>query len=499
MTSALIKHNSRHLELALSPGLPVGIIAYIPGARYDARTCSLHGSIDAIAVACHRLGLQAPSLGPQWETTWSRTCLADSLRPYQIEGIQNIATIVHDHGTAILADEMGLGKTRQAIAFSQLQQCNRILVVCPASVRETWRAELERSGEPHHEILGPPSQKAYKNAWTNAPHAKWVVTSYELVSRAHAALGPSQPDLLILDEAQLCRGRDAQRSNALERIAKLARYRLMLSGTPIYDRPRDAYKLLSIMFGSRVFGSAWDFDSAYCAEHPELGGTHGGRDNSTYARLDELKLRLSYYMVRRLKSEVLTDLPPKTRQVIWSDSQEGKLNATIEQSVAAQRFLTLTYLKNDAYRIWQGIVHGGIQAELITGDVSHAERTIRIKRAASNHTGIVATIDSTSTGVDGLQHVASTGIMHTLDPVPSKTLQAEDRLHRMGQTGNVHWIYNLAKGSPDEARLGKVIDKLNALNAVQRIDSGLVRDLSGGQVESEVEMARRLYEEMGDE
>jgi SWI/SNF-related matrix-associated actin-dependent regulator 1 of chromatin subfamily A len=461
-------------------------LSEVPGLRLVADEA--RGPIDAIAAACFRLGVQAPDPSGDGK---AKLVIPPNLYDFQKLGVKFVVERLLRFGGCILADDMGLGKTRQgAIVMKEL--CESTLVLCPASVRESWRKELKTLGVPDKKvaILGPPSDKFYDKEWEKASTAAWVVSSYDLADRAvmEAFVG-RQPEGLVLDEAQLVRGRDSKRSALVDNIAGLVNYRLALSGTPMWDRPKDFYKILNILL-PRSFGSPRAFDFVYCGAQE---GEWGGYEAKGATRTEELKLRLAYYMLRREKREVASQLPKLSREVIWlppekaahaayirsmaSKSSDGtyhalratleaKIPAAVELACTARRFLLFSYEKSHVATLAKHIKAAGVPCEVVTGDLPTHERQRRITEAAAHGCGVVATIDSTSTGVDGLQHVASTGIFHALDWQPNKMAQAEGRLDRIGQKEPVQWKYLAMRDTMDEPVANLLIQKLDQWHAL---------------------------------
>jgi superfamily II DNA or RNA helicase len=527
-----IKGGTFGLEAELWRDDVVAVLAQLPGLRINHSKGRLEGGIDAIAAAQHRLGVQGPSTEMVQDGIIIGGEVTDPLRHYQKDGVSRVRNIMNTMGGALLADEMGLGKTVQAITVGKTLT-GRKIVICPASVRETWRDDLKKWGVASYAILGPTNTKDAMKEWADAPSKEWIVVSYALATKAYELVFPDgPPTLTIIDEIQLVKGRkskgkDVQRAGAAEYIASMSQYRLGLTGTPLWDRPRDLWRILHILFGS-TFGSSWDFDHAYCGARPN---EHGGLDNSGVSRADELRLRLSYYMVRREKSEVAKELPPLTRQTIWVDATRqatnalhsailmkrpgdfykaieatlhGKAETAYELAQELRKFVLFTYRRSDAISMAKTLsekyetpcvaVHGGMDT---------VRRQIEIKRAIANGWGVVATIDSVGTGVDVLKHVATTAIVHWIDFVPRKMAQMEARLHRLGVKGNVHIIYLAMKDSADTLTVKKVVEKLDAQIQVLRDSGGKgMRDTLGDHIDgagaenAEREALKALYEDM---
>lgn len=491
----------------------------VPGLRMVDSAKRVEGSFDAVAAAAFRLGIDVPVPGVSGFTR----NYADALRAYQNVGVGWLVNTLCREGGALLADDMGLGKTAQAIFATRELTKNggRILVICPAFLRTNWIAELTKWGETNAVSLGPKLNKATKAAWDLAPKSKWVVTSYDMANRVLPIAFKNQtPRALVMDEAHYLKGRTNARADTLQSIAALTTYKLAITGTPQWSRPKDLYQLLRLLFGQR-FGKPFDFDLAYC------GGSinqWGGLDNKGATRTDELKKRVNCYMLRRLKTDVAQDLPELSRHVVWVESEpaatvafhtalasqgrgdtyralEATLKAKMEPAMnlakQAGRFLLFTWLKEHAAEMWR-ILNEDMDTpcELVTGDITADKRGALLERARLRGCGVVATLDSMGAGVNA-QSVASTGIFHALDYTPAKLAQAEARIHRIGQTRGVTWTYLAMKESYDELVVRTVIDKLDQQHAVMG-DGKEMMDSFGDSTSPDVEAAclRELYESL---
>lgn len=408
------------------------------------------------------------------------------LRDYQLAGIRRVVRTMSLAGGCILADDMGLGKSVQTLgAWNALKRPVSLLIVCPASVRRSWLKEFSRWA-PDVSVAVVESGKQAKEV---NPREKVVITSYELAKK----LGPQfTPHMLVMDEAHLLRGRRAERSNHLLELAKVSSYRLALTGTPMWSRPRDFWMLLKILFQYR-FGTADEFDEAYCGAYINA---YGGKVNTGATRLDELRKRLDYVMLRRTKEDVNAELPPLTRQMRWVPVTKeaklacqaaavksipfrtaleatlvGKLDAAVEAAKAAGRFLVFTWKRSHAEEIHRQLVKDGLAVELLDGDWTPAERQLIIDRAAKTGSSVVATLGSSSAGVDGLQHIADTVIFHAISYVPIEMAQAEARLHRIGQKNPVTVVYLAMEDSADQYVVETVVEKLDQWRASMGNDS----------------------------
>ena len=230
----------------------------IPGLRVREQTAV--GLVDAIAAACAVLKLAAPHRNPVEPREDA------FLFPFQSAGVARLLEITQRCGGALLADDVGLGKTRQALTYTKIRG-GRTLIVCPAYVRRSWESEILKL-QPNANVITRdtlPTKARRQHYETNSLGATYVITSYELAQHAiRECFSHSFPTTLVMDEAHYLCGRNSKRSRALAEIAALVPYKLALTATPAWNRPRDFYSLLRVLFGSR-FGSPSAFDFRYCA------------------------------------------------------------------------------------------------------------------------------------------------------------------------------------------------------------------------------------------
>lgn len=451
------------------------------------RNMPFSGPVDAAAVLAKRGGISGVVPRPEdyYTPTLKHQTTINGLRDYQLAGVRRVVGTLQAAGGFILADDMGLGKTVQTLAtWEMLGRPGPLLICAPASVRLTWRDQIKRWLGIDATIIktGAQAAKVDKSVLV-------AVTSYDLVKKLSSTFSPK---MLVLDEAHLLRGRVATRSNALLDLAKVVTYTLALTGTPIWSRPRDFWMLLKILYGYR-FGTADEFDYAYCGAYMNQWG---GKENKGISRPDELRLRLGYVMLRRTKEEVASELPPLTRVVRWvpavkaatkaleafalgqlhfadalNATLDSKVEAAVEAAASAGRFLLFTWQKRHAEQMYSMLNESGVTCEILTGDYTETERQAAIQRAKKSGASVVATIDSSGTGVDGLQEIADTAIFHALDYVPIKMAQAEARLHRIGQKNPVTVVYIALEDSADQMVINTVVDKLDQWKATMGGDS----------------------------
>ena len=228
--------------------------------------------------------------------------------PFQRAGIGYAMSREH----VLIADEMGLGKTIQALGIvNTTPEAKRVLVVCPASLRLNWKQEAERwlvNSELEPKVIDA------KNPITGDEN--FLIINYDILSKNRNALKASDWDIMIVDEAHYLKNPKAQRTKALlgekGKGGINATRKVFLTGTPIVNRPIEFHPILASIAPTE-FGNFFAYTKRYCdAYQNEWGWDFTGASN-----LDELQDRLrETCMVRRLKVDVLTELPAKRRAVI---------------------------------------------------------------------------------------------------------------------------------------------------------------------------------------
>ncbi|WP_242467420.1 DEAD/DEAH box helicase [Thiocapsa imhoffii] len=221
------------------------------------------------------------------------------LYPYQTEGVAFLA----GRGRALLADDMGLGKTLQGIAAAYWlhlhEGVERVLVICPASLKRQWAREIERfTGACAQVIEGPAAARGVQYRKGTG----FYVVNYELVMRDLAVINSElRPDLMILDEAQRIKNWRTKIASTVKQIG--SRYAFVLTGTPLENRLEDLYSLMQVI-NARVLGPLWRYmvDFHITDERGKVLG---------YRNLSELRRRLAPVMLRRDRSLVRDQLPER--------------------------------------------------------------------------------------------------------------------------------------------------------------------------------------------
>ncbi len=204
---------------------------------------------------------------------------------------------------SVIADEMGLGKTIQAIATAIFKKevfgFKRTLIVCPASIKEQWKTEIEKyTSEKGLVVQGFPHERAdqYKS-----DDFYFFIVNYETVLRDHLAINEAGIDFLILDEAQRVKNYATKTAQSIKNIDK--KQVMVITGTPIENRLIDLFSVMGVL-DPWYLGPLWEFSYQYCLFDPYKTNKING-----YYNLQHLKDKLKPILLRREKRKVIEQLP----------------------------------------------------------------------------------------------------------------------------------------------------------------------------------------------
>ena len=437
--------------------------------------------------------------------------------PFQKAGIKFII----EHDNVLLADEMGVGKTIQTIGAINYLGLDRILVIVPASLKLNWRNEFEAwltEDYPIHIV------KDGKN-WPYEGGRGIVIMNYDILKKHAAALREYEWDMIIADEAHYLKNQRTQRAKYLaghrdkvvdengysvkdergkvkyeQKIAPIAaKRRVLLTGTPLTARPKDLFALLNYLDSLN-----WPNFFKFCMRYSDAHHNGYGWDFSGASNLDELQQRLrSTIMVRRLKKDVLSELPAKRRQTIVfeasSRAEKEALKAEAELREELEKVIDdLDGGKGFAFEEISKIRHQTAMAKLpkvieqvkdmlengeplvVFGHHRDVVGGIRDALAEDGHKCVLidggtpaqARQDSVDAFQNGEADVfvgtmgaagvgltltrASNAIFAEIDWTPATLSQSEDRLHRIGAEHPVN-IYHLVLDGSIDARIAEVV------------------------------------------
>ncbi|RCK55370.1 Helicase SWR1 [Candida viswanathii] len=272
--------------------------------------------------------------------------LRGTLRPYQKQGLNWLASLYNNNTNGILADEMGLGKTIQTISLLSYLACEHHiwgphLIIVPTSVMLNWEMEFKKFA-PGFKVLtyyGSPQQRAQKRKGWNKPDAFHVcITSYQLVVQDQQSFKRRRWRYMILDEAHNIKNFRSTRWRALLNFN--TENRLLLTGTPLQNNLMELWSLLYfLMPSSKVnqampegFANLDDFQQWFgkpvdkILEQTTAGNTDLIDENeratqkmdeetrNTVARLHQV---LRPYLLRRLKKDVEKQMPGKYEHIVY--------------------------------------------------------------------------------------------------------------------------------------------------------------------------------------
>lgn len=291
----------------------------------------------------------------------------EALFPFQRAGVAYAAKRLQSGGV-LIADEMGLGKTLQAIATAWFLDTAPVVVVCPAALKRNWQREFAKwLPQASVSVLAGKTPDMSRIA-----DADVVIINYDVLGSIAgrdgnrqpqgwiAALAEINPQMLVVDEAHYAKNEQAKRTRALIWLSRQIPNVLLLTGTPVVNRPVELVPLLRMMGRLQDFGGPRAFKSRYCAPtYSRWGTSYAGATN-----LDELnKLLRSTCYVRRTKAQVMPDLPPKLRSVVDVD-----LSNRSEYELAERHFVL--WLMENGYD-----PHKALRAE-------HLARLMALRRLA---------------------------------------------------------------------------------------------------------------------
>ncbi|KAK6315521.1 hypothetical protein J4Q44_G00150500 [Coregonus suidteri] len=469
-----------------------------------------------------------PSEVPEADLSSIDPSLTRSLMPFQRDGV-NFA--VSKDGRLLLADDMGLGKTVQAICIAAYYRKEwPLLVVAPSSVRFTW-AEAFRRWLPS---VQPDSINVIVKGKDNLRGGLVNIISYDLLSRMDKQQAANPFNVLIMDESHFLKNMKTARFKSALPLLKVAKRVILLSGTPAMSRPSELYSQILAVKPS-LFPRFHDFGTRYCnARQLPWGWDYSGSSN-----LGELKLVLEKsLMLRRLKSEVLSQLPAKQRKVVtvttdgintrtkaalsaaakelakgqhnnnkikeallvfFNHTAEAKIKAIMEYIMdllecGREKFLVFAHHKLVLDSITKGLGEKGIDYIRIDGSTPSSDRQQLCDRFQFTDQSCVAVLSITAANMGLTLHSAALVVFAELFWNPGIMIQAEDRVHRIGQTSNVDIHYLVAKGTADDYLWPMIQEKMNVLEQVGLSESNLLEKAESARFHSKDSQQRRITE-----
>lgn len=446
--------------------------------------------------------------------------------PFQKAGIAYCI----DHPAVLLGDEPGLGKTIQvAGTINALDDIYTALVICPASLKINWQRELEKWLVRKYRIVIVGSDADIR--WSQTGNVILIV-NYDILKKYRDELMQISFDLVAVDEAHYIKNAEIRkdkltgetkfktlRTQLVHEIGRSAKRKLLLTGTPIVNRPKELYSLLHFLDSAK-----WNNFFRFARRYAGAFQTRFGWDFSGASNLEELQQTLrETVMIRRLKKDVLPDLPAKRRQIIdlpangcagfvqaeteaeerfdteieaieaerdFADANEDTqgYEASVEklQSRYRAQFTELSELRHRTalakapkviehatelleavdklvifahhHDVVQSLMEGltDFNPVRLTGEDSQTVRQAAVDRFQTDPACRVFIGSIMAAGVGLTLTAASTVIFAELDWVPGNITQAEDRCHRIGQSDSVLVQHIVLDGSID-AKMAKTL------------------------------------------
>lgn len=459
------------------------------------------------------------------------------LFPFQKKGV---AFIEAKDGRALIGDEMGLGKTAQALAWLQLRKKARpAVVVVPASLKLNWMKEARMwMSDPKIQILSGTNpnvpiigeiiivnydilpnkfetvvdKKTSQMKKKEIPYSGWVDFLIDI-----------KPQVVVMDEAHYIKNNSAKRTKAVRKLARRAPHVIALTGTPIVNRPMELYNAITLI-DDTVVPRFWDYAKKYCgAKHNGFGWDFTGATNT-----QELHEKLvNSIMLRRLKKEVLTELPDKIKSfvpleltnekeyrqaerdfisfVALQKGQEAATRASNAQALAeieGLKQLAVNGKLKQAIEWIKDFIDGngklvvmavhkfvidalmkefGDMAVKVDGSVSGPARQDAVDAFQTDNRVRLFIGNIKAAGVGLTLTAASNVTFLELPWTPGDLTQAEDRCHRIGQKNSVTIHYLLANDTIEQKIAGLIDRKRRVLDSVldgvQTEDESLLTEL----------------------
>jgi SNF2 family DNA or RNA helicase len=433
------------------------------------------------------------------------------LHNFQKEGLD---FLLKSGGNALLADEMGLGKTVETLAYLATEdQAFPVLVIAPLVTLNNWQREIQKflmKKSRNGRLLqndSPTSIIIRTGKLQELDRFDFYLINYELLKKRLPDLSKIKFRSIICDEVQNLRSKSTQKYFAVKKLAALptVKYRVGLSGTPIYNRGSEIWPIVDILKPG-LLGSFSEFCEYFCYVNDK------GKAIVLENKRESLRAELQkHVMLRRKKSDVLKELKDKVRykeiidsdadyyltelDKIWKKLEEEQKTAKTEfdKSASYQRAIqserqvagiaklphVINFVKN-IMEIEESVVvfchhksiHGLLHESLskyspasIIGGQNDRTRQNEIDRFQNGDTKLmIAGLRAGNVGINLTQ--ARYVIFAELDWSPAIHRQAEDRLHRIGQKNTVFAYYLIGKDTLDEHVSNVLVDKSFEIDSI---------------------------------
>jgi SWI/SNF-related matrix-associated actin-dependent regulator of chromatin subfamily A-like protein 1 len=387
-------------------------------------------------------------------------------------------------GRVILGDDMGLGKTVQALGIALYYKLEwPLLIIAPASLLDNWAASIQQ-------FLGLDSKVVRSRTEFGD---KISIISYDMCSRFIDIVKLMNYGVVVVDECHYIKSATSKRTKNILPILQNAGRLVLMSGTPAVSRPLELYTIISAI-DKNLFPNFSEYGMRYC---------NGRKIKQWYdykgcSNAEELNYILNkYFMIRRLKDEVLSQLPPKSRrQIIINCGKKLEIHNVplvgdnVEQTVMSM-YNDAAVIKLDPVKLYIDTIlerdvkfiifaHHNTMMEGLSdylkekkvnfikmdGSVPTSHRHKMVQEYQNNDNVRVALLSVTACNTGLTLTSGKLVVFAELYWNPGTLLQAEDRIHRIGQSSIVDIHYLVCKGTVDEYVWPVLIKKLNVLQSL---------------------------------
>jgi SWI/SNF-related matrix-associated actin-dependent regulator of chromatin subfamily A-like protein 1 len=411
------------------------------------------------------------------------------LYPFQEEAVQFLMAEPH----RLLAHEPGLGKTIMALEAAARLGCKSILIICPAIIKETWAKHIE-----DWTTFDSKSIQILKKKTDKILDKRIIILNYELLygGTVHKQLLQKKFDLAIVDECHKVKNTSSKISNILlakhgkrPPLLSIAYRKILLTGTPMPNRPIELYPILKTLAPKSLgpYTTYESFGNRFCDPvENDYGINYDGASN-----IEELKQRLSGFMLRREIHDVWKELPDKVVSPIYCnidldiDERDTPLATLRKQLGDAKIPFVVEYIKDKmeteigkcvVFAYSRSVIEtianheklAKFEPVFIYGSLSYEDKAFALKyfKTNSNCRIIVLQYNAAGVGLDGLQQHSNCMVMAEPDWSAGTFDQAIGRLHRIGQNELVRVYPIIALNTLDESIFGVYNKKSNIIRQV---------------------------------
>ena len=452
------------------------------------------------------------------------------LRGYQRDGVLWLTQLSYLGFGGILADDMGLGKTLQVIAYIRGVCPDRpVLIVAPSALTYNWQSEINKFTPDASSIIIDGPKSVRDELIKTVDKYEFVITSYPILRRDITMYSEIEFSYCFIDEAQHIKNPKTMNARSVKKIN--AGHKFALTGTPVENSLMELWSIFDFIMPGYLY-SSHEFRNRY--ETPLV------KDGDSMTA-DSFRMRIKPFMMRRMKSDVLNELPEKIENTMYAelteeqekmymaylslaknktarlleeggqgkmriltllmrlrqicchptlfdenyDRDSGKLNLLMELVTSASdsghRILVFSQFTSMLEIIRDKLEERGISSFYLDGQTPPYERAELSQRFNSGEKSVF--LISLKAGGVGLNLIGADMVIH-YDPWwnPAVMDQASDRAYRIGQTRAVQIIRLAAKGTIEEKILRLQENKRNLADDIVRVNTDTFKNLSNEEI-----------------